>query len=322
MTKKLRKALICPYGFMGDALFACSAARKLKEEGQFDVVDLATGLKQVEELLAHHEWLDNIIRVEEPTITPLFGYKVPGYDAQFELTETNKTMAPPMQAQLECGVREPDTKFEISLDPDVVEEVKNNHPEPYIAVMNTSSWKEKAFQFTMMEYHKGVDVPYLGYGGRLRDILGILHQLQNEGIKLVEVGLKSGVKSLEATRHTLECQASGMTDCNRGMVWDAAVIQNAKYFIGAEGGLANVAAAVHTPTILTSDFVHQLYGWNGVLKKIVNPQLGPRFYWPEDGHIDLSPYWDDRRIATAIIDVFSGDKTSKDFKYAWTRPTV
>lgn len=308
----MKKCLIKPMGFMGDALFAASAARKLKEEGQFDIVDLATGLKQVEELLVHDEWIDNIIRVIDPTTRPLFGYDMDGYDAQFELTETNKVVPPPTQAQWECGVRNPDTKFEITVEPEVLQQVKEEYSAPYIAYMNVESWKEKAFRFTKLEYERGVDVPYLGYGGRLRDIAGIVHRLQEDGFVLAEVGLKAGIKSLQATQTGIE----------RGIVWDAAVIQNAEYFIGAEGGLANIAAAVHTTSVLTSEFVHQLYGYNGVMKKIVNPKLGPRFYWPEDGHIDLNPYLTDEHVANEMIAVFNGKKTKEEFDYAWCTPSV
>ena len=305
---------------MGDALFAASAARKLKEEDQFDIVDLATGLKQVEDLLACDEYVDNIIRVVDPTIIPLHGVNIDGYDAQFELTETNKLLPPPMQAQMECGVRNPDTKFEITVDPEVVDAAKVVHPEPYIAFMEMGSWCEKAFLFTEEQYAEGVDVPYLGYGGRLRDIYGILERLQGEGIKRVSVGLKAGLKSLQATkdlepRNHKEGDAYG---CFHSILWDAAIIQNADYFIGAEGGLANIAAGVHTKTVLTSDFVHQLFGWNGVIKKIVNPKLGPRSYWPEDGHIDLNPYLTNEAVATEMLAVFKGEKTAEDFDYSWT----
>jgi hypothetical protein len=299
---------------MGDALFAASAARKLKEEDQYDVVDLATGLKQVEELLAYDKYVDNIIRVEEPTIRPLHGASVDGYDAEFELTETNKVFPPPVQAQLECGVRTPDTKFEITVDPEIVDAAKMTYPDPYIAVMEMGSWCEKAFSFTQKQYEEGVDVPYLGYGGRLRDIAGILNRLQLAGYELVQVGLKAGIKSLQATQN--------LSTQFRSIAWDAAIIQNADYFIGAEGGLANVAAGVHTKTVLTGEFVHQLYGWNGVIKQIVNPKLGPRFYWPEDGHIDLNPYLTDNGVSTEMLAVFRGQKTAEGVDYGWTSPTI
>ena len=33
---------------------------------------------------------------------------------------------------------------------------------------------------------------------------------------------------------------------------------------------------VGTKTIITGDYVHQLYGWNGVIRKLKEPKLGPR----------------------------------------------
>ncbi|KKL44536.1 hypothetical protein LCGC14_2364670, partial [marine sediment metagenome] len=186
----MRTCIIKPLGYVGDSLFAASAARKLKEEDQFDVVDLVTGFKQVEELLAYDEYLDHIVQLEKSMITfdgVSQSIHVPGYDAEFMLTETAKIIAPPMQAQMECGVREPDTKFEVTIDPEIVAAAKVVHPESYVAVMEVSSWKEKAFYFTQKQYEEGVDVPYLGYGGRLRDIDGILHRICRAGFELVYV---------------------------------------------------------------------------------------------------------------------------------------
>lgn len=304
MTKR---CLIKPHGFVGDTLFAASAARRLKEEGQFDVVDLVTGFPQIHDLLHNDPWVDNIQLLSAPTTTPLFGRKCGGYDAEFETHETNKVIPPPMQAQLECGVLEPDTKFELIASAELRELTKKKWRHPYIAYMNVGSWMEKAFDFTKEEYLRGNDVPYLGYGGQLRDIPNILDELRDAGFKLVEVGLKKDVHSLTITHKSK----------HRTLAWDAAVIAEADFFIGAEGGLANVACAVHTPCILTADFVHQLYGFNGVIKKIENPKLGPRFYWPEDGHIDLNPYWDDEKVIREMISIFKGRIKAEDVDYEW-----
>ena len=303
----MKRALIKPYGFMGDCLFATSAARKLKEEGQFDEVDLATGFLQIQDLLVDDPWIDNILALSAPTTTPLFGRRVGGYDAEFETRPTILTIPPPMQAQLDCGVREPDTKFEFSLSKTLTKLVKEKYQRPYIAYMNVGSWMEKAYDFTRADYIRGKDVPYLGYGGSLRDIPNILDELRDAKFNLVEVGLKKKFSSLEV----------GHKSQHRTISWDAAIIAEAEFFIGAEGGLANIAAAVHTTTILTADYVHQLYGWNGVMKQIENPQLGPRFYWPEDGHIDLNPYLTDEQVIREMTLVLSGRKTASDFTYEW-----
>ena len=303
-----KRCLIKPHGFVGDTLFAASAARKLKQEGQFDIVDICTGFAQIGDLLYSHPWIDNIIQLSAPTTTPLFGRNC-GYDAEFETQETNKIIPPPMQAQMECGVMNPDTKFEIVPNQDLCWDAKKKWPGPYIAYMNVGSWMEKAFNFTREEYLIGKDVPYLGYGGGLRDIPNIIDELRDAGFKMVEVGLKKDIHSLSITHKSK----------HRTLVWDAAVIREARFFIGAEGGLANIAAAVHTPTVLTSDFVWQLYGPNGVIKKIAEPMLGPRYYWTKDGHIDLNPYWDDDQVIKAMISIFRGHTKSADIDYSWMK---
>ena len=65
--------------------------------------------------------------------------------------------------------------------------------------------------------------------------------------------------------------------------------------------LSNLAAGVGTKTIITGDFVHQLYGPNGVLRKIEEPKLGPKYYFPESGHVTLNPFLTDDEVAEQII---------------------
>jgi hypothetical protein len=302
----MTKCLIKPYGFLGDIFFASSVPRKLKEEGQHEVVDMVVGLPQAEPFLTRNPWIDNVIVTAQPTIAPLFRVHLSGWDRVFQLSEVNKTVPPPMQFQMECGVRNPDTGYEIYTNPDIDKQAAEKYPEPYIAVMEPTSWRAKAFGFTKVEYEKGVNVPYYGYGGRLRDILWVLHHLGKD-FNLVQVGLAKDVNSVMA--------AQG--DQWKSMVWTASVLKNADYFIGSEGGLANVAAGVGTKTVLTSDFVHQLYGWNGVIKKVPEPKLGPRYYFPEAGHIDFSPYLTDQQLLHEYRAVLSGEKTAKDYPCDW-----
>jgi hypothetical protein len=72
-------------------------------------------------------------------------------------------------------------------------------------------------------------------------------------------------------------------------------------FVGTEGGLCNLAAGVGTKTIITGDFVHQLYGWNGVLKKIKEPKLGPIHYFLNSNHVELNSYISDEEVIKQII---------------------
>lgn len=309
-------ALIKPYGFMGDILFASSVAKKLKEEERFKVVDMACGIKQVEKLLNQNPYIDNVITMAYPSHYPLHGIHIEGYDREFELMETCKEIEPPTQFQLECGVQNPDTEFEVWTDPTLDDKVAETYPDPYIAVMQLDSWRAKAYGFTPEEYARGIDVPFKGYGGRLRDIEHIVQALAEE-FTLIEVGLVPGISTTDVSR-TWGTEG----DIYRSLSWDASVIKGAQYFIGAEGGLANVACGVGTKTVLTSDFVHQLYGWNGVIKKIEDPKLGPRFYFPDAGHVDLDPYLTDEEVVKEMTAIFTKDKTAEDYSYAWVQSTV
>ncbi len=72
-------------------------------------------------------------------------------------------------------------------------------------------------------------------------------------------------------------------------------------FVGTDGGLATIAAGVGARTIITGDFNLQLYGWNGVIRKIKEPKLGPIHYFPNEGHVVLDPYLTDEEVAAHIV---------------------
>jgi hypothetical protein len=72
--------------------------------------------------------------------------------------------------------------------------------------------------------------------------------------------------------------------------------------VGGESGLINLAAGVGTKTIITGDYVHQLYGWNGVIRKLKEPKLGPEFYFG-NGHVSLNPYLTDEEVVEQIINI-------------------
>ena len=113
--------------------------------------------------------------------------------------------------------------------------------------------------FTKEQYKAGIDVPNLGYGGKHRDIKFIINSLTDK-FALLEVGFTNGVNQFSTGLNT-----------SATFSFTASMIKAADCFIGAEGGLANLASGVGTKTIITGDFVHQLYGWNGVIKKIKEP---------------------------------------------------
>ncbi len=278
------KVLINCTGFIGDILFSTSVAEKLKLEGKADIVDYLIHLYQPYELVANNPHIDNVF---------LFETDLRIYDKVIDLHGIDFTIPPAQYYQMVAGIQNTSPEFHVHTNP-AFDFAVSKSLKPYkdagkLVVAYMSNWEERTFLFTKEEYVRGVDVPNLGYGGKHRNINTILQGLTKEdSLLLVPVGMPPGYNVREADfANTAEysMQASFLKHCD--------------YFIGAEGGLCNLAAGVGTSTIITSDFVHQLYGWNGVLRKLKEPKLGPVYYY-KSGHYELDPYLTDTQVVDEI----------------------
>jgi hypothetical protein len=275
------KILIKAIGFIGDNLFATSVVKKLKYK--YDglcKVDLLLSVIQPFELISNDPHIDNVY-LEMPDKQ---------YDEIFQLYPLNRQSTPCEQFQIQCGVENPSPEFEIYTNPTIDKYIehcfKNKGNRKLVAWL--SNWEERSFLFTEEEYKRGIDVPNLGYGGKHRDISYIINELEkNNDIILIEVGKPNGTNQLNTDISTVS--EYSLT---------ASILKNCDYFIGAEGGLANLASGVGTKTILTGDFVWQLYGPNGVIEKCQDPKLGPTHYF--EGHINLDPYLTDEQLIKQI----------------------
>lgn len=280
------KALIKCVGFIGDNLFASSIPKKLKEQG-FTEVDLQLSIAQPLELLKLNPHIENVFLYEE------VGYK--NYDKVFTLQPIHRRETPTVQFQQQCGVENPSSEYVIHTNPaqdayviPLLKHTASNRK--LVAYMN--NWVEKTFRFTEEEYIKGIDVPNLGYGGRRRDIDLIINELSKDTtLYLIPVGMPLGFNQKEVA-----------LDGVSNYTLTASMIKACDWFIGAEGGLANLAAGVGTKTIITGDYVHQLYGWNGVIERNQEPKLGPKYYFPE-GHYTLDPYLTDLEVVDTIKNI-------------------
>jgi hypothetical protein len=273
------KILIKAMGFIGDNLFATSVAKKLKYkyDGLCEV-DMLLSVAQPFELISNDPHIDNVY-LEMPDKQ---------YDIIFQLQPLSKNPTPCEQLQTQCRIENPTTEYKIYTNPYLDEYVKhcfkNKGERKLVAYL--SNWEERSFLFTEEEYKRGIDVPNLGYGGKRRNISYIISELEkNKDLILIEVGKPNGTNQLETDIFTVS--EYSLT---------ASIIKNCDYFIGGEGGLCNLAAGVGTKTIITGDFTHQLYGWNGVIEKNEEPKLGPKFYFPEFGHVTLNPYISDDEV--------------------------
>lgn len=283
------RILIKTMGFIGDNIFATSIAKKLKEHhGNDCYVDFKLSILAPFELIFNNPYIDNVYYAE---------CDEKEYDVIHNLKPINRKSTPIEQLQIQCGITDVDTYYEVytnksndRLVNDVFTEYKK---EKNILVAVQTNWEEKSFLFTEEEYKLGIDVPPLGYGGKRRNIDKIINELnKEEDILLIPVG-----KPIGFNQKTPEITAVSE------LTLTTSVIKNCDYFIGSEGGLSNIAAGLGIKTIITGDFVHQLYGWNGVIEKNEEPKLGPKFYFPEFGHITLNPYISDDEVAFQIKDI-------------------
>jgi len=282
------KILIKTMGFIGDNIFATSIAKKLKEQyGSECQIDFQLSILAPFELISNNPYIDNVYMEIENEIE---------YDIVHQLHPVSRNETPTIQLQKQCGVKNPSSEYEVytnkTFDYLVNRFVKQYRSQEKVLVAYQTNWEEKSFLFTEEEYKKGIDVPNLGYGGKRRDIKKILRRLNSyEELLLFPVGKEIGFNQKED-----EIGLVGELSLT------TSVIKNCDYFIGAEGGLSNIAAGLGVKTIITGDFVHQLYGWNGVIEKNEEPKLGPKFYFPEFGHVTLNPYISDDEVAKSIAE--------------------
>lgn len=277
------KALINCVGFIGDNLFASSIPERLKLQG-YTQVDLKISIAQPLELLQLNPAIDNVYLYENINLNL--------YDRVFTLQPIHRRETPTIQFQKQCGVENPTSDYRIYTNPSIdsyVEPLLKHTAQGKTLVAYMANWVEKTFGFTEQEYQAGIDVPNLGYGGRRRDIHFIISTLEQESnIMLIPVGMPAGYDQREIT-----------LDGVSNYTLTASMLKACDWFIGAEGGLANLAAGVGTKTITTGDYVHQLYGWNGVVEKNLEPKLGPKYYFQE-GHYTLDPYLTDQQVVEQI----------------------
>ena len=278
--------LIKVTGFLGDILFSTSVARQLKREDKSLLIDYQIPLNAPYEILQ----LDNNIN---RIFLPNEEVDESSYDKVFTLPHCTQEEPPTIQYQKHCGVKELDPSYDVKVPHSAIEVISNmirpHREQGKKIVAWQGNWEEKSFGFTEEEYEKGINVPDLGYGGRRRNIESIIEKLSSH-YSMIMVGFPPGVRQSDVGLLT-----TGI------YTYTAAIISQCDYMIGGESGLINLAAGVGTKTIITGDYVHQLYGWNGVIRKLKEPKLGPEFYFGGDKHKSLDPFLSDDEVVTEIL---------------------
>jgi hypothetical protein len=276
-------------GFIGDTLFASSAAEHLKKD--YDKVYYGITCEEPCELLSLNPYIDGV-HVSHGEATPVESENL----RVFTCGEVDQSIPATIQFQTSCGIEKPTVGYSVYTNKyyDVIAHnniatKKSMEQKKIIAYQR--SWKERTFGFTKEEYARGINVHPTGYGGRRRNIDVILDALRNK-YSLIAVGLPGDAPN--GTYGIFSAPTYSMT---------ASIIKYCDWMIGAEGGLTNLAAGVGTKTIITGDFIHQLYGENGYFKKIQDPKMGPKTYFPELGHVTLDPFLTDEEVANKIMEI-------------------
>jgi hypothetical protein len=291
----MSSALLISHGFFGDNFFISSVAKKLIEEQQFDHVDFMTGFPQVFELLQQNPYIRNVYMADVvgPELKHIVSqYDLSGYDKVFTYQPFSFTSPPAFEAQQVSGVHNPTPDFQIWTTQandekalDFVNRLRQQHPNKKVVAW-MQNWQQKAFCFTEQEYWTAQDHPLTGYGKQNRNINLIISELEKDFI-LIPVGVPEHMSQLHTAQYEHEY---------RSLSEEASILKFCDYFIGTEGGLANLAAGVGCKTILTYEFVWQCYGPRGTVRpRAEEAQLGPTYYF-ETGHTYLPLYKTDLEI--------------------------
>lgn len=309
----MKKVLVVCHGYLGDHLFASSLAKKLLDEDHSVVVDYVVGFPQVIPLLEQNPFINQVIFDGKVTPSPEFYDNRGNYDRIIRLGPLSFIEPPCVEFQKVAGISNPTPEFMVYTDVRTDENIKyefdrlRTHGVPIIAVMN--NWEKKAFRFTEEEYRNNADVPNKGYGGRYRDINSIVKKLQNKFI-VIPVGAPDGVTQYDT--------AASPSSAPRSWLEEASVLKQCDYFVGAEGGLANLAGGVGCKTIIGSEFLAMLYGWRGCIRPIGVPMLGPHHFFPKQQHSFLNPFLTDEEFGDTVIAIIEQGLT---LIYDWNTNT-
>ena len=148
------------------------------------------------------------------------------------------------------------------------------------------NWEWKAYQCTKELLEKGIGAPH-------RNIASIIEDLSKDFL-MIPLGFDRNVSQYDKVAFNSE--SYNLT---------ASLIKECDWVIGSEGGITNLAAAVGTKTIITTDFIMQNYGPNGRVSQNLFPQMGPSIYYPNAGHRTLDACIRDEDIAQTIREIIN-----------------
>jgi hypothetical protein len=307
MWQMSRVLIRCRNIEIGDILFASSIAKKLKEENPEYSVDFDLNYLQPIELLQNNPYIDNVYYKES----------VGPYDETFELTDDPRTLDPYKSAvsqfQQMCNIKDPDDTFEIftntsedyAIGRSMGELINIGEWQPnFIKVCYVMDWERKSYLLSEEEDELAPGSPTgTGSGRSPRKLDDILKPLYKPNIMLFAIGIESKLS-----------KAFPSINSSSKFSFTASLIKNSNYVIGPEGCLTNMSSALGVPTIITTDYIHQLITSKGLEwpqdeaanlnnLKCRPPFLGPCQYFPKANHVHLNPFLSDTKVGEKILEI-------------------
>lgn len=292
------KFLVKTYGFIGDILFASSIASKLKEQYSSNtLIDYCIGFPQPYKLLKNNPDINEVYLSQNkgPRIILPKEVDTTQYNNIYELPECRQDIPPTVWYQSYCQITSPTAEYKIYTDATLDESVKyelgllNSNKAKVIGYV--ANWRQSTIRYNEEEYNSGLkNISNIMSHSQTntRDIDFIIDEL-SEHFVLIPLGYDHGTTQY----YTGLDSTSTYTNT-------ASVIKHCDLVIGQEGGMTNLAAGVGTRCIITTDFMHALYGPNGIMKKYKEVKLGPKNLFPKENHIHISPFASDKDIINII----------------------
>lgn len=297
------RCLINATGWIGDTLFATSLPEKLKKELGFTTVDFVTHRLQPWLLLKAHPYIDNLYYLKSDNPDSF-------YDKVFTLPSIeDKGIAPTIQFQKFCGVKNVSTEFQVYTD-------KQMDKAAEIFARSLSTSKEDIITYQGDWDYRLWQPSDLELATKTWDKTGMyvyFRSLRPIDFKKFIAYLKTYTRSktwieISPFKQPGEQSADsrGYSSDPFGYALNASIIKQSGLFIGAEGGLSNLAAGLGVKCIITTDHMDRMFGKDGFMSRCKDVQLGPAKLFPNKGHIHLDPFLSIPDLTAQIVRLIKG----------------
>lgn len=286
----------CQKCWIGDCLFASSLAKKLKVKYPGCVVIYQIPLPQPKLLLEQNPHIDKVVLQTDAVAWPKI-------DMLIDIPEVDQSYPATTYMQAMAGIEDQSTEFDVwtvpEYDVEAWDHLSTSYDPTISYVAYQTDWDWRAYRCTPETLRNGTGAPH-------RDTGKIIHELEPY-YNMIPVGFD---------RHTPSSHPNAQNP--ESFARTASIIKQCDWFIGAEGGLQNLACSIGTKTIITSDFIAQNYSEMGRVKKIKNPQMGSHVYYPIGGHSLLDPCLSDGQLISTIQTIIQTGMTTI---YDWETKT-